>query len=252
MAALGERFRVAREARGLTLPEVSEQTRIRSVYLAAIEEEQWERIGAAVYVRGFIRTYGAFLKLDVEEALREYAASSSASPTHERNEAYEEEGDAPAPAAGKRSLTPWLWAAGAVAVLLVAYLTYSLTNSAPPSASVAVASPGVSASPGASPSPGVSAGPGASASPGASPTASLSPGQGTLIVRLAGTSWLRVTVDGNVSMVGTFPAGTQRAFRGKDVTVRVGNAAAVTFNVDGKNVGPLGGAGVVVERTFTL
>ena len=53
-------------------------------------------------------------------------------------------------------------------------------------------------------------------------------------------------------MVGTFPAGTQRAFRGKHVTVRVGNAAAVTLNADGKSVGPLGGAGVVVERTFTL
>ncbi len=251
MAALGERFRVAREARGLTLPEVSEQTRIRSVYLAAIEEEQWERIGAAVYVRGFIRTYGAFLKLDVEEALREYASSSSVSRAADESEAYDEEGGGVPPAAARKTLAPWLWAAGVVAVLLIAFLTYSLTSSAPPSVSVAVESP--TASPGVSPSPGVRPSPGVSPSPGASPSsASITPGQGTLILRLAGTSWLRVTVDGNVSMVGTFPAGTQRAFRGKDVTVRVGNAAAVTFNVDGKNVGPLGGAGVVVERTFTL
>src|SRR5581483_4743447 len=41
MAGLGERFRAAREARGLSLSEVSEQIRIRSVYLAAIEEERW-------------------------------------------------------------------------------------------------------------------------------------------------------------------------------------------------------------------
>ncbi len=229
MAALGERFRIAREARGLTLAEVSEQTRIRSVYLAAIEEEQWDRIGAAVYVRGFIRTYASFLKLDVEHALREYAGSPAVWSSPEASEEREEAMAASASAAGKRSLAPWLWTAGVLAVLLVAYLTYSLANSGQPGASVAFSSPGASPSP-----------------------AALIPGPGTLLVTLSGTSWLRVTVDGNVSMVGTFPVGTQRAFRGKHVTVRVGNAAAVTLNADGKNVGPLGGAGVVVERTFTL
>ena len=45
---LGERFRAAREERGLTLSEVGEQLRIRSVYLAAIEEENWKAIGAPV------------------------------------------------------------------------------------------------------------------------------------------------------------------------------------------------------------
>jgi cytoskeleton protein RodZ len=64
MPALGERFRAAREARGLSLSEVSEQIRIRSVYLAAIEEERWSAIGAPVYIRGFLRTYARFLGLD--------------------------------------------------------------------------------------------------------------------------------------------------------------------------------------------
>ena len=43
---LGERFRAAREARGLSLSDVAEQIRIRSVYLAAIEDENWNAIGA--------------------------------------------------------------------------------------------------------------------------------------------------------------------------------------------------------------
>ena len=67
--ALGERFRAAREARGITLSQVADQIRIRSVYLAAIEEEKWSTIGAPVYVRGFLRTYARFLGLDPEGAV---------------------------------------------------------------------------------------------------------------------------------------------------------------------------------------
>ena len=67
--SLGDRFRAAREARGLSLSDCSEQVRIRSVYLAAIEEENWKAIGAAVYVRGFLRTYARFLGLDPEEVV---------------------------------------------------------------------------------------------------------------------------------------------------------------------------------------
>ena len=67
--ALGERFRAAREARGLSLSDVAEQIRIRSLYLAAIEDEDWSAIGAPVYVRGFLRTYARFLGIDPEEAV---------------------------------------------------------------------------------------------------------------------------------------------------------------------------------------
>src|SRR6185437_3375544 len=77
MAGLGERFRAARESRGLSLSEVSEQIRIRSVYLAAIEEERWSAIGAPVYIRGFLRTYARFLTLDPEEIVADFNAVTS-------------------------------------------------------------------------------------------------------------------------------------------------------------------------------
>ena len=65
-------------------------------------------------------------------------------------------------------------------------------------------------------------------------------------------SWLRVTVDGNVSMEGTFPAGTVRSFHGKTATLRIGNAGGVEVVVDGKSLGTLGATGDVVERSFVL
>lgn len=73
MSSLGEAFRTAREARGLTLSDVAESIHIRSVYLAAIEAEDWPSIGAPVYARGFIRTYARFLGLDPEGAVASFA-----------------------------------------------------------------------------------------------------------------------------------------------------------------------------------
>ena len=75
MSALGEEFRSAREARSLSLSDVAERLHIRSVYLAAIEDEDWHVIGAPVYVRGFMRTYARFLGLDPEAAVARFAAT---------------------------------------------------------------------------------------------------------------------------------------------------------------------------------
>ena len=78
MPALGERFRAAREARGLTVSDVAEHIRIRSVYLSAIEDENWAAIGAPVYTRGFLRTYARYLGLDPEEMVADYNRTSGA------------------------------------------------------------------------------------------------------------------------------------------------------------------------------
>jgi cytoskeleton protein RodZ len=72
MTPLGEEFRCAREARGLSHSAVAEQLHIRSVFLAAIEDEDWSSIGAPVYIRGFMRTYARFLKLDPEAAVARF------------------------------------------------------------------------------------------------------------------------------------------------------------------------------------
>jgi hypothetical protein len=53
-------------------------------------------------------------------------------------------------------------------------------------------------------------------------------------------------------MEGTFPAGTVKQFRGKVALLRIGNAGGVAVRVDGKDVGKLGAAGDVIERSFTL
>lgn len=239
MAGLGERFRAAREARGLSLSEVSEQIRIRSVYLAAIEEERWSAIGAPVYVRGFLRTYARFLSLDPETVVGEFNAETQPLPSETASDAEPEAPERLRP--GSTRTGPVLvWAAAIVAVLLVAFVVYNeLTLRRGQPAAVALAT--------ATPSPGIPA------SPLAGPTsAGISAGANTLALVFSQPTWLRVTVDGSVSMEGTFPAGTTKTFHGRKALVRLGNAGGVEIYVDGKSVGRLGKSGDVAERAFTL
>ena len=77
-------------------------------------------------------------------------------------------------------------------------------------------------------------------------------GAKSLAVVLSAPSWLRVTVDGNVSMEGTYPAGTSKTFHGTTALVRIGNAGGVEIYVDGKDRGKLGKSGDVVEHSFAL
>lgn len=244
MPALGERFRAAREARGLSLSEVAEQIRIRSVYLAEIEAENWGAIGAPVYVRGFLRTYARFLGLDPEEAVAEFNKTSPAAPVSEgvglSNTSLRADTE-------PRTLSPLLWIATAVAVVLVGFVIYNYAMLRSPGSRtpVAAASAG-EASPAPSPLP--------SNSPGAPAAASTAPPslKQTLQVNVVSGSWLRVTVDGNVRIEGTFPKGTTKVFHGRVALVRVGNAGGVDVIVNGKRVGPLGKTGDVVDRSFTL
>ncbi len=278
MPALGDRFRTAREARGLTLSDVADHIRIRSVYLAALEEEKWSVIGAPVYIRGFMRTYARFLGLDPSEAVADFnTATGTAPPT--AAEIPQPGAVAQGPSAPSQSLRPLLWIAGAVAVVLLALVVYlavapSPVPTPPVAAPAASLSPGASALPSTLPlaaAPGVpaaaplpcpsatlpaapalaaSAGPAATSTPCA-PISALGDSH-VLTIHLTAVCWLRVTVDGSVSIEGTFPAGTTKTFHGNSAVVLVGNAGGVQIAVDGTPVGKLGGMGAVVQRTFTL
>ncbi len=69
MSTVGEQLQKAREARGLTVEQVAEITKIRVDHLRALEAGDFSVFPALVYVRGFVRTYATLLKLDVHEVL---------------------------------------------------------------------------------------------------------------------------------------------------------------------------------------
>jgi Helix-turn-helix domain len=69
---IGQTLRQARIDRGLELSDVSDETKIRTQYLAAIEDERWEVLPGDPYNRAFVVTYAELLELDPEPLVAEY------------------------------------------------------------------------------------------------------------------------------------------------------------------------------------
>lgn len=80
MSTVAEQLRQAREAQGLSLRELAEMTKIRSDHLEALEKADYEPFPAPVYIRGSVRTYASFLKLDVPSVLSALDAELAQSP----------------------------------------------------------------------------------------------------------------------------------------------------------------------------
>jgi cytoskeletal protein RodZ len=68
---VGERLRTAREAKGITLPEVASTTRIPIRHLEHIERGEWGALPAATYSVGFARSYATCVGLDPAEVGQE-------------------------------------------------------------------------------------------------------------------------------------------------------------------------------------
>ncbi len=75
MASIGEIFKDKRESLGLTLKDVEKSTNIRKRYLEAIENDDFDVIPGSAYVKGFMRVYASFLKIDSEPLIKEFESN---------------------------------------------------------------------------------------------------------------------------------------------------------------------------------
>jgi cytoskeleton protein RodZ len=69
---LGERMKKIRNERRLSLAEISKSTKIQAKYLQYIEEGDYLKLPADVYVKGFLRSYAAFMGLSEKMLIRQY------------------------------------------------------------------------------------------------------------------------------------------------------------------------------------
>ena len=72
MAELGEELRRERVRRNLTFKDVEQVLHIKTTYLEAIEDGNYDIIPGKVYVKGFIRNYGNYLDLDGDRLVKAY------------------------------------------------------------------------------------------------------------------------------------------------------------------------------------
>lgn len=65
----GAALQAAREARQLSVPQVADQLKLSSAAVTALEANDWDRLPAQVFVRGYVRAYARLMGLDDEELL---------------------------------------------------------------------------------------------------------------------------------------------------------------------------------------
>ncbi len=94
---LGGRLKEAREAKGYTLDDLQEITKIQKRYLAGIEKEEYKSMPGSFYVRAFIKQYAEAVDLDADEMLTLYKGSAN------KEDAEEEEVPLAAPTLSRRS-----------------------------------------------------------------------------------------------------------------------------------------------------
>lgn len=66
---LGQRLKRAREARYITLEKASADTHIRTVFLQALEADDYSVMPSAAQGRGFLRNYSEYLSLNIDEII---------------------------------------------------------------------------------------------------------------------------------------------------------------------------------------
>jgi cytoskeletal protein RodZ len=79
---IGKVFREARVKRGLSIEDVSDNTRIHEKVLTDIENGVLDRLGT-LYVKSFLKKYSSFLGLDESDILRKYDAVSGGMPARD-------------------------------------------------------------------------------------------------------------------------------------------------------------------------
>jgi cytoskeleton protein RodZ len=262
LQAIGDVLSKGRQAKGLSLEDVAESTRIPMRYLLAIESGNTAQLPEPVYVRAFIRKFGDLVDLDGQSLVQDLqpALPISIPATTAVVSA------AATPMDTKKTLTlrPYqLWFLyGALLLVGVGGFSYlqRQTGASEPANTVIGASKKTATSTQAvtAVAPAV---PVAKASTpgtvilrnnGSAIAATLPPGTPLQVnMNVQETSWVRVTADGQVAFVGDLLQGTQHSWQAKKLLkVRTGNAGGVVLTLNNQPLGKMGKSGQVVEREF--
>jgi cytoskeletal protein RodZ len=222
---IGNTLREARVRRSITLQQVEEDTKIRVKYVQAMENEDFDVMPGATFVKGFLRTYSEYLSLNPEVMLEEYR--SRGLKTTEIQEPFGGVSMLGAPRGHRGRNTVVLVA---IICLLVLGVIYIIGRGGETQSSTKPGALGIT-SPSASPSASKSAKPQKTAKPVVS---------GELrITAPDGDSWLEVRKDGATGAVlfsGTVTKGKTRVFVGDVLWLRLGNPSAVRLRVEGRKI----------------
>jgi cytoskeleton protein RodZ len=122
MKKTGELLKQKRESAKLSLSEVALATKINPKILTAIENGDEAQLPAKTFLKGFVRSYALFLKLDVDEVLRVYQEEIGGPAQPVVHEAYRQPEPGATPPARRRSPDESSAGLRTVAVVVIALL----------------------------------------------------------------------------------------------------------------------------------
>ncbi len=253
MGELGELLRKTREAKGLSLAQVEEVTRIHSAYLQALEEEAYDRLPPLVYVKGFLKNYALYLDLDPQQVFALYHEPES-EPASRASVMLDE------PLGPPTLERYWpLLASGLLVLILLAAIGgwayhryYGLMPFVRATATpTSTFTPTLPMPTPTRPPPTVTPLPTRTTSPTSTPTTPV--GLELRIEVVGQRAWLLVQADGQRVFAGILEPGAVNAWTARErIVLRSGNAGAVRVTVNGQVLGPLGELGQVVEKEWTM
>jgi cytoskeletal protein RodZ len=261
MTSVGETLRAERVRKGLTLEQISRETKISARLLEAIENEQYERLPGGVFAKSFVRQYARILGLNSEELASEVQksihpqADQPTFPLAVQEPAYKVPKMKQWEGTGSHSNSSPL---GSLVMVLVVMLgcagIYVWWQRSRQPAPVAARPPvtGTASKPAPGPvTPAVSENP---APPPQTPVVQTEPSTSaanpaaTLHVTLAADepTWVRAWVDGKEAFTATLgPDKSKTADAEDEVKIRTGNAGCLQITVNGKPAGPVGPKGQI-------
>lgn len=237
----GKNFEDKRTGLGVSLEQIEEDTKIRKLYLEAIEQERFNVLPPRVYATGFVKKYARYLGLDEKGLVAQFTELAYA---HDEPEQVIKE-DIPQPAfrfewrnlvtAGV-FLVVVLWAGTWVVGAITRQTTDNMAGKPP------VQQPANQT--------------GSSVGEQNRSQASNPAKQGQMAnVRIEAKSdcWIKAIVDGQTVFANILPAGQEKSFEGNDaVLLTVGNAGGIEIYYNGERMEPLGKAGEVIQREFRV
>jgi len=249
---VGQRLKERREAKGLSLEEVMAATRIKLVFLKAMEEDDYRLLPDETYITRFLIEYAAFLGLDPQGVLAQFKRQIQA-----RN---------------GRDLSPWqappiytlslrkiFTALGFLLVAVpIAFVSFSLLSQrreevrevkpqeAVEGSQVEMASPplseqGIEKPQEVPPS-----------RPGAVPEHPPEPAEHVLKVRARELTWMKVAADEKEYDVILRPGDVVHWTAMERFVITLGNAGGVELSLDDSPIGVLGSSGQVIRDLVLL
>ncbi len=246
--SVGTILKEAREAKGYSLSYVEQETSIRSRYLQAVENDEYDKTPGEVFLKGIIRNYGNFLGLDGLELVTQYKASAAGVAAEAARSKGIREVDKVrlniqlkdkrdiGSGTGKFEM-PKLpvkqIAAGAIAVAVLAAGYFAIPAAIDYAKNMPKDEPKQAEQ----------------AKP--EEKAAIALDKVTVELEAEGSCWLEVTADGKEAFSGMMQAKDKKIFEAKEkLVIKYGNIGAMKITVDGKPVDLKGEHGVAV-KTYT-